>query len=455
VPCVFNIFIVTRICVEGGLRIHPFAQILYTGNITSVEHELLKQLFLLLIVLVTAAPIRAQDISPELLEQIENIETFVEETRGLEPLEDVDRRFPARADAVEQIKELYATEIPPEEAQRLDRFYIAFDFLPPDSDYINLYLTALEAQIGGFYDSTSKEMNTLLLNGGEPGDALPLLEQIIYAHEFTHALQDQHFDLNALDLLTRDKPDQAQAVLALIEGDATLVMNFYTQAVSASNPLGTTMQLLAQGFSTDTLFLPPNLPDIITSELLSSYTDGAAFVGAIMGDGGWEAVNAAFEPENLPQSTEQVLHPQKYLDGEAPISVTLTAPDLDPAWETIWDTTFGEFYLREYLRTQVQRRQAATAAAGWGGDHYQIYHNTETDQLAWLLRIEWDTEKDADEFTDAYVDFLAARFEGVLAEASCWSTETEALCFSDGEASHTLAFAPTLDMAQALVASQS
>ena len=414
----------------------------------------MKQILLLLIVLITATRITAQDISPELLEQIEGIEAFVEEVRGLEPLEAIDRRFPARADAIEQVKELYATEIPVELAQRLDRFYIAFDFLPPDSDYISLYLSALEAQIGGFYDSTTKEMNTLLLNGGEPGDALPLLEQIIYAHEFTHALQDQHFDLTALDLLTADKPDQAQAVLALIEGDATLVMNLYTQALSARNPLGTTMQLLAQGFSTDTLFLPPNLPDIITSELLSSYTDGAAFVGKIMAEGGWEAVNAAFEPDNLPQSTEQVLHPQKYLDGEGPMSVTLSAPDLDPAWETIWDTSFGEFYLREYLRTQVPRRQAVTAAAGWGGDHYQIYHHTETDQLAWLMHIEWDSAKDADEFTDAYVDFLASRFEGVVAENSCWSTETEAVCFSDGSSSHTLAYAPTLDMVQMLIASQ-
>lgn len=414
----------------------------------------MKRLFVLVIVFITATHLTAQNISPELVEQIEGIEDFVEEVRGLEPLEDIDRRFPARADAVEQVKALYESEIPPELRQRLDRFYVAFDFLPPGSDYIDLYLSALEVQIGGFYNSVTKEMNTLLLNGGEPGDELPLLEQIIYAHEFTHALQDQHFDLTELDLLTADKPDQAQAVLALIEGDASLVMNLYMQALSARNPLGTTMQLLAQGFSTNTLFLPPDLPDIITAELLSSYTDGAAFVGAIMADGGLEAVNAAFEPDNLPQSTEQILHPQKYLDGEGPMTVMLNAPDLDPAWETIWDTTFGEFYLREYLRTQVPRRQAATAAAGWGGDHYQIYHNTETDQLAWLMHIEWDSAKDADEFTDAYVDFLASRFPDVLADNSCWSTDTEALCFTDGPSSHTLAYAPTLDMAQALLASQ-
>lgn len=415
---------------------------------------MLRHALLLLIVLFAITPVAAQDISPQLQEQIDTIEAFVERTRGLPTLEPVDRRFPTRTDAVEQVKAIYAAEIPPEEARRLDQFYIAFGFLPPNADYVGLYLTALEAQIGGYYDWTTKEMNTLLLNGGEPGDALPLLEQIVYAHEFVHALQDQHFDLTTLNELTRDHPDRAFAMLALVEGDATLVMNLYIQALSARNPLGVTMQLLAQGLSTDTLFLPPNLPDIIGAELMSSYTDGSAFVSVLQADGGWEAVNAAYAPDNLPQSSEQILHPAKYLSGEAPIAVTLSEPDLDPVWETVWDTTFGEFYLREYLRTQIPRRQAVTAAAGWGGDHYQIYHHTETGQLAWLLRIEWDTARDAAEFTNAYVDFLAARFVDVVADDSCWSTETEALCFSDSEASHTLAYAPTLDIAQALVASQ-
>jgi hypothetical protein len=157
-----------------------------------LEHLILKRLFVLVIVFITATHLTAQNISPELVEQIESIEDFVEEVRGLEPLEDIDRRFPARADAVEQVKALYESEIPPELRQRLDRFYVAFDFLPPGSDYIDLYLSALEVQIGGFYNSVTKEMNTLLLNGGEPGDELPLLEQIIYAHEFTHTLQDQN-----------------------------------------------------------------------------------------------------------------------------------------------------------------------------------------------------------------------------------------------------------------------
>ncbi|HLV37527.1 MAG TPA: hypothetical protein VKY59_20585 [Spirillospora sp.] len=414
----------------------------------------MKRLICFLALLLTGITVIAQDISSELLGQIETIESFVTDARGLETLEPVDRRFPARADAIEQVRAIYAAEIPPEEAERLNHFYIAFDFLPPGSDYVSLYLDALAAQIGGFYDPLTKEMNTLLLSGGTPGDKLPLLEQIIYAHEFAHALQDQHFDLTAIDEQTRANRDQAMAVLALIEGDATLVMNLYTQEISSRNPLGTALQLLAQGFTTNTLFLPPGLPDIIASELLSAYTDGAVFASVIQARGGWEAVNAAFQPENWPQSTEQILHPEKYLNGEAPLPVTLHDVTLEPAWEIVWDTTFGEFYLREYLKTQLSNRAAALAAAGWGGDHYRIYRHTETGELAWVMRIEWDTARDAAEFADAYSDFLARRFADGVEQESCWSTAAESLCFTGDTVSHLIAYAPTLALAQQLLAGQ-
>lgn len=414
----------------------------------------LTRVIILLILLSGFSPSLAQDISAELTAQIEKLEEFAVRVRGLEPLEAVDRRFPTRDEAIAEIQALFAAEIPPEMAAQLNVFYAAFDFLPAGADYVSLYLSALEAQIGGFYDPETGAMNTLLLNGGAPGDELPLLEQIVYVHEFIHALQDQHFDLQRLDEQTRDHPDQAQAVLALVEGDATLVMNLYTQEIAQANPLGTTLRLLAQGFSTNTLFMPPGLPDIISRELLSSYTDGAAFVSAIYAQGGWEAVNAAFQPENWPQSTEQILHPAKYLDGEGPLPVELADFTPGPEWDAVWDTTFGQFYLREYLRTQLTSSAAARAAAGWGGDRYRIYQQRDTGALAWVMRIAWDTPDDAAEFSDAYTDFLTKRFEGVVAEDSCWSTVDEALCFSDTNAEHRIAFAPTLALAQELLASQ-
>lgn len=414
----------------------------------------MKRLLAILIVLLGVSPLAAQDISPALLEDIESIEAFTSEARDLDLLQEVDRRFPARSDAIEQVTGIVRADVPPEEAERMNVFYVAFDFLEPGDDYLTYFLEALEAQVGGYYDPDTKEMNTLLITGGELGDELPLFERIIYAHEFVHALQDQYFDLNMLEEVTADNPDQTQALVSLIEGDATLVMNIYTQEISSRNPLGTAMQLLAQGIRTNTLTLPPGLPEIVAAELLSAYTDGMVFVSALQADGGWEAVNDAFQPENLPQSTEQILHPEKYLNGEGPLAVEFIDPPLDPAWQTVWDTTLGEFYLRQYLRTQLPNNLANRAAAGWGGDHYQIYRHSENGDLAWLLRIEWDSAQEAAEFADAYTEFAGERFEGVVADNSCWSTAGEALCFIDDASSTTIAYAPTLDMAGTLIDSQ-
>ncbi len=416
----------------------------------------MKIMMLVLLILLAAisGATAQQEISPELVEQIEGLEAYVARTRQLDMLTPVDRRFPARAEAIEQVKTMIAEEIPPEEGERLNHFYIAFDFLPAGTDYITLYTSLIEVQVAGFYDTVTKEMNTLLLDSDQPGDELPLLEQTIYVHEFVHALQDQHFALDSLLESGEYSPDQSLAISALVEGDATLIMNEYVEMLAERNPFGTAMQLLVQGFNANALFMPPDLPDILARELLSAYTDGAAFVGVLHAQAGWEGVNAAYEPGNLPESSEQILHPDKYLAEESPLSVQLNAPALESDWETVWDTTFGEFYLREYLRTQLPTQQAARAAAGWGGDHYQIYHNTATGELAWIMRIEWDSAVDADEFASAYTEFLAARFEDVVAQDSCWSDAGETLCLVDDEGAHLLVFAPTLVMAQDLITSQ-
>ena len=415
----------------------------------------MKLRFIVLVILVFGLCVTtAQEISPALQTQLDSLESYTSTTRQLSIEHPVTRLFPSRQEALAAVRQIYADEVPKEEAQRLSQFYIAFGFFAPGTDYIGLLLSALDYQLGGFYNSDTQEMNVLLINGGTLGDSLPLLEQITYVHEFTHALQDQHFDLNALDQSTQDNRDQSLAVTSLIEGDATVTMNIYTQALTARNPLGVTVQLLAQGLQAGALSLPPGLPDIVTEELLGEYTNGAVFVSRLRADGGWDAVDKAFQPDSLPQSTEQILHPEKYLQGEAPLPVELSTPELPPGWETIWDTAFGEFYLGHYLKTELKPAEAARAAAGWGGDRVQIYHEAADDSLAWLMRVRWDTAADADEFTSAYVDFLGKQFPDVLAQESCWTTASEALCFTNDLQSHLIADAPTLEMAQALIASQ-
>jgi hypothetical protein len=406
--------------------------------------------------LVVIPAVIAQDtlvISPALETQLEAIEAYTSELRELEELEPLIRQFPTRAQVIAYLQETFNADLPDEVAEREVQFYVAFDLLPEGTDLREIYLELLSSQVAGFYDPDTEEMNVVLINDDTPGDRLPLMEQIVYSHEYTHALQDQHFGLRELGFDAETQlanPDRVLGIQALIEGDATVVMTLFTQAVSAENPLAA-LQLLAQGLQAGNLVLPDDTPEILVQELLFPYNNGMEFVLALFREGDWERVNQAYT--DLPQSSEQILHPERYLNGDVPQEVTLDndMSALGEGWMLLHDRTMGEFYLREYLRTQLTGRDAGNAAAGWGGDRYHIYQNEATGQLAWVLRIAWDTPEDAAEFDAAYETFGNARFEDGLRDAPCWSDDDESLCYVMDDSTSVLTFAPTREMAMTLL----
>jgi hypothetical protein len=246
-----------------------------------------------------------------------------------------------------------------------------------------------------------------------------------------------------------ETPDRSLATTALVEGDATAIMTLYTQAVAARNPFAV-LGMLVEGLQAGNLFLPPGIPPILTQELLFPYEGGMDFVVALYNDGGWDAVNAAFA--NPPTTSEQIYHPEKYLAGEGAQEVALgdKSRALGDDWSAAWNTTLGEFYLRAHLATELSSSAAASAASGWGGDHFIVYQNG--DQLAWALRIVWDTPTDRSEFYDFYYDYANAR-SGTPMDNDCWQDADGTLClFTTAAAGQDtlIAFAPSREQARAL-----
>jgi hypothetical protein len=206
--------------------------------------------------------------------------------------------------------------------------------------------------------------------------------------------------------------------------------------------------------------VPEGTPAILEAELTMPYVQGMEFVATLRNRAGWDAVNAAFA--DPPTSTEQVLHPELYLSGEAPMVVEVTDMSglLGEDWQVVLTRTLGEFYLQEYLDVQLGGRSARQAAAGWGGDRYRLYYNEGTDQLAWILRLAWDTPGDSTEFFNDYQDFAASRLDtqNVLFaqdEILCWQDDAaeEALCLL-GQDDVFVAYAPNWELAAAMIAGQ-
>lgn len=395
----------------------------------------------------------APPVSPELLEFIVDLEATVQDIRELETFEPVIRLFPSRDQAIDFILSLYETELTEDIVNESTRFYRAFGFVGADFDLKATFLEIQADQVAGFYYPETQEMNTILFSGGTLGVTLPPLEQFIYAHEFTHALQDQHFGLtNYIDAI--EEPDRALAALALVEGDALLVAQDYLMILVEQQPLAA-LALLTTSLLENT-DLPEGTPPVLENELLMPYLDGLVFVTTLRDDGGWQAVNDAFA--NPPQSTEQVLHPEKYLSGEAPQDVTL-APfeaQLGSEWTLVHEYTLGEFYLSQHLATQLSQRVANNAAAGWGGDRYRLYYNEAADEFAWVLRIAWDSANEMDEFSDVYADFAAEYTGQDTAADGCWTdAETQAtLCLGMIGGDTVIASAPDAAVARAILASQ-
>jgi hypothetical protein len=337
--------------------------------------------------------------------------------------------------------------LPPETALAETLFYRALGFVDADFNLREFYSGFLSDQVAGYYDTQAKTMNTILLTGDELGDELPFLEQIIYAHEFTHALQDQHFDLEGLFTQTSDNADQSLALTALIEGDATYMMQaftFYLVSDNTSNIFALLNDSLsALGGST----MPLDTPPIFLAEVNFAYFEGMNFNSHIQQRAGWAGVNGVYE--NLPQSTEHILHPQKYIDGETPIAVSIA--DLQPIfgddWQLAVTRTVGEFYLREYLKLVLPIRTANTASSGWGGDSLMIYHHPETNDIAWVMRIAWDTPADETEFITDYRTFLETRFGIAPDDDFCVASSQHAICVSRHDNQTLITFAPNRDLA--------
>lgn len=226
------------------------------------------------------------------------------------------------------------------------------------------------------------------------------------AHELTHMLQDQHFGLVKLDSrgvaagLIReadDRNDRHLGVLALTEGDATLVMTLWAQQNL------TTAQILGLGSASDpeSLAILNAMPLILRETLFYPYASGLQFAFGLQGSGGWAAVDAAYA--DPPESTEQILHPEKYAAREEPVAVELPADlaaRLGDGWKVTLQDTFGEFDTRIWLQDVggLPAVDAASGAAGWGGDRLALVeHGSGAWAIAWHTA--WDSAADAAEFT--------------------------------------------------------
>ncbi len=363
---------------------------------------------------------------PEALEsRVEALLDQAEKYRGLEAKEAVPSGTVDDPALRKKMVESFQADMPPERLRPVEVALKAFGLVPESLDLVKFFPDLLTSQVAGFYDPELHYLALVQRNGREgeivpsadlPAEAAKKAEEAVLVHELTHALQDQHFHLETF--ATGQPLDDADvAKVALIEGDATLVMmDFFAEMSLATLPgIEETMGSFLDDPRKMLESTPgvPNVPGVaelasapawFQDTLLFSYFDGFQFSLSARRKGGQPLLDHAFT-KDPPRSSEQILHPEKW-HTKRDDPVVLPWPDLSrvlPGWTKATEAQLGELTIRTLFRGALKKdERAAQAAAGWGGDRFGVYQKEGERLLAWVT--EWDTEADAREFQSAAKD---------------------------------------------------
>jgi hypothetical protein len=342
--------------------------------------------------------------------------------RGLEFSKPVTVGVYSKKELVDFLKTEFEKELPKEKADRYQRGYAKFGFIPKDMDLHEAYMELFGSSIAGFYHPKTKELR-LIRAGEEEEDADAKLakamgmdmEAITIVHELTHAAQDQNYELSTLPLEDETNDDLIMALKGVIEGDASAVGWKYQFP-------GKQFDLIIGGINKtyQSGMLPGKagkLPAYLRLNLTFPYGHGTEFVVQYLKGTKGELKDASKLFKDWPLSTEQILHPKKYYGEERDNPMLLAVADapktLGGGWKESFNNVHGEFCVRLFLQQsrgeKLDDAAVLQAAEGWDGDRYVVLERegkadadgkkaVET-MYVWVST--WDSEDDAKEFAEA------------------------------------------------------
>lgn len=360
---------------------------------------------------------------PDPAAMVERIQKEVAELRGLPFKQSVPMEKQTREGLARHMDSEMAEMVPEAIEKHFDKIVRRVGLYrgPVLGDFRQLMKSVMTTQAAAYYDPDTKRFYVLAEGGSE-------LEQgVIYSHELYHALQDQYFDLNSfMSKKVKLNSDQSLARTAVVEGEATYLHTMWAmRQIMRSTPqramLGPAIQAQAalkiddlrsmMGESAQQKTETDSIPPFILETLIGNYMKGAAFIYAVQ-EQGWPAVEKIYR-EYPPQSTEQILHPAKWVARENPSAISWQKFRKERAlknWELLDDDVIGEIQWRVIFSVQGLAADAEAAAAGWDGDRYAVFKRKGADDTLMLLRTSWDSEAEATQFADAYRRLLPLKY---------------------------------------------
>ena len=294
------------------------------------------------------------------------------------------------------LKDMIAEKFPRDTLEMEQLVYRAIGLVPDDYDYTHGIVQAYVQQIGGYYDPDRKLFVML--------DTMPEKMQLpVAVHELTHALQDQRFNLSSfLDPAIRNN-DELMARAALVEGDASAVMQDFMRSRGGSGNGGEIQSPPSETVAT----VPPALQRV----LLFPYIQGLSFAHRVAREAGYKALNEAFL--RPPKSSREVLHPEEFISRSF-VPVELSTEKVEkPATKASleYSDTVGEFVISSLLgESLASQTRGEECAQGWVRDRVAVFSGEKARRVvSWTS--EWETSDKAERFIECYREMLKVRYK--------------------------------------------
>jgi hypothetical protein len=278
-----------------------------------------------------------------------------------------------------QVRATIEREVPAAAVVDEGEVLVALGVAPPGFDYMRATVALMSSELAGYYDPATKTMYL--------ASDLPSTERFAtLSHELVHALQDQHYDLGKLLAYQADQSDAQGALHALAEGDATSAMLDQMLASKEAKATDLSDELIGIQVRAAAQFTAKagDVPEILRRSMIAPYIDGILFVHFLRRRAGWAEVDRIWKAP--PESTEQLLHPEKLLAHEAPETIAVPAAP-DAAWPAAsYTDVMGEQSVRLLVEEWLPRVPAAEAASDWSGDRVAVFRAGSRAAVGWHLR---------------------------------------------------------------------
>ncbi len=299
--------------------------------------------------------------------------------------------------------------VKPEEIRLEELALKKLGFAPPEFDLRKTTVDLMTEQAAAFYDYRKKQM--VLLEGGSTG----MMQDLALVHELAHALADQHFQLEKFIKKGGSSDDGSLARMAVMEGQATWLMSEYMAKKTGSSLLQSDaiVNMMASMSAAGSGGFPvlQSVPLYMRESLLFPYSQGLMFQHKVLVKLGKDGFREVFR--RAPQSTQEILHPDKYFEKIVPLAAKFPPFPKDKEWKKLTEGSVGEFDHKILLKQYAPSMELL--AEQWRGAHYQLWEQKKDSKRVALVYVsQWADDKAAAEFFAAYKDVLSKKAKNTV-----------------------------------------